>query len=334
MKVLIAEDEPVSRKVLEKALRNCGYEVVVCGDGVEAWQALQKKNPPQLAVLDWLMPGLDGVAVCRKIREGVAEPYIYVMLLTAKGQKSDIVEGLAAGADDYLVKPFDLPELAVRLRAGQRIIELQTELVQAREALRFQATHDALTGVSNRAAVFDALRRELARSRRNESSVCVVLADIDHFKSINDTYGHAIGDAVLQETVDRIASSFRPYDDVGRYGGEEFLLVVPECDATQGADVAERIRQRVAARPFETPADQIPVTLSLGVASSEMLHEIQPDALIQTADAALYRAKDRGRDRVEVAATSDYVGCALPEQTQVFTKADLVGMAALSPVTA
>jgi len=301
MRILVAEDDSVSRLVLQSLLEKWGYEVVVANDGRAAWQNLQGEDPPTLAILDWMMPGLDGVEICAELRRQAREPYTYVLLLTAKGQKQDIVAGLDAGADDYLTKPFDAHELRARLRSGCRIVELQEQLVQAREALRLEATHDALTGLWNRAAMLENLQRELSRSERGETSVAVTMADLDHFKQVNDTHGHLVGDAVLREATRRMRSTTRAYDALGRYGGEEFLIVAPGIRQVKEALCqAERIRESVAREPIETFEGQVLVTVSLGVAVSGEIREADP--LLHAADEALYRAKNAGRNRVELAA--------------------------------
>ena len=301
MRILIAEDDAVSRRVLEGFLSKWGYDVLVSQDGEEAWQILQEEDAPQMAILDWMMPQTDGLEVCRRLRRRGPEPYVYVLLLTAKGQKQDVVEGIEAGADDYLTKPFDPGELQARLRAGRRILALQGALISARDALRFQATHDPLTGLWNRLASIEAMRRELSRSQRQKESLSVVMADLDHFKSVNDNYGHLSGDVVLRETAGRIAANVRAYDTVGRYGGEEFLLVLPESDLDQALHQAERIREDFEKNPFDLPEAQVPVTVSLGVASLAVKGAVEPDSLVWAADQALYRAKQGGRNRVEPA---------------------------------
>jgi two-component system, cell cycle response regulator len=298
--VLIADDDPVSRRLLQVSLGNAGYRVDAAADGAEALRVLNQPDSPRLVILDWLMPGMDGVEVCRMVRASAGEPYQYIILLTAKGHQTEIIEGLEAGADDYITKPFDLQELKARLRAGKRILELQEQLVSAREQLRIQATHDSLTGLFNRRAIEEALDREATRCRREKKPVGVILADVDHFKLINDTYGHQAGDAVLQEIARRMSASLRAYDSVGRYGGEEFLVVVPGSDLAAAAELAERLRQGIAAQPVSTDSAMIPVTVSLGVAVSVD----QPgglEDLLRRADEALYAAKDRGRNRVETA---------------------------------
>ncbi len=305
VKVLIAEDDTVSRRLLEVTLTRWGYEVAVTRDGVEAWEVLQGLDAPPLAILDWMMPGMDGVEVCRKVRQRGQEPYTYLLLLTTKGRKENIIEGLAAGADDYVTKPFDPPELQVRLRTGKRIMTLQAELIEAREALRIQATHDPLTSLWNRRAILEILGNELVRSRREAVPVAVAIADLDHFKRINDTYGHLVGDTALCEAVSRMRALLRPYDAMGRYGGEEFLMVLPGCTSQDAFRLAERIRSGIGQEPVKIPAGMIDLTSSMGVAASDAIATLHASALILAADTALYRAKARGRNRVELATETD-----------------------------
>ncbi len=294
MRVLIAEDDPVSRRVLEGFLAKWGYDLVVTRDGAEAWRALQQECPPQLAIVDWMMPGMDGLELCRAVRGRGASPYTYILLLTAKGQKQDIVQGIEAGADDYLTKPFDAQELRVRIRAGVRLLELQ-------EKLRDLAAHDPLTGVFNRGAILELLRRELARSDREGVATGVIIADLDHFKRVNDTHGHLVGDAVLCEAAKRIQAAVRAYDYVGRYGGEEFLIFSPRCDLRDAVQQAERLREYIAREPVTVPPASVEITASFGVCASEAGLRNDFTTLIKAADAALYRAKERGRTRVEQA---------------------------------
>ena len=197
------------------------------------------------------MPQMDGVEVCRIVRQSGGEPYVYILLLTARGHQAEIIQGLEAGADDYITKPFDLHELKARLRTGERIVELQGQLIRTREQLRVQATHDYLTGVFNRMAILAVMEKELARSRRDGSSVAVMMADIDHFKSVNDTYGHQAGDIVIRETARQMLASIRLYDSIGRYGGEEFVLIAPGCDLPLAMAQAERLREFVSAKAIQ-----------------------------------------------------------------------------------
>jgi diguanylate cyclase (GGDEF)-like protein len=298
MRVLIAEDDRVSRSLLERVLLKWGFEVVVTCDGEEAWQALQQHDAPPLAVLDWMMPGLDGTEVCRKTRELDAPNPPYLILLTARDSKSDIVAGLEAGANDYLGKPFDKNELHARLEVGRRFIELNTKLLQAQETLAVQARTDALTGIMNRRAILGRLDEEMARAEREATHLGIGIMDIDHFKRINDTYGHATGDQVLRQVVDRSAAAMRPYDGFGRIGGEEFLAILPGSRSPELADALERIRDAVSRPPMEVEGQDVRVTVSIG---GDLYGGQSVDALIRSADGALYQAKAQGRDRVILA---------------------------------
>ena len=299
MNVLIADDDVVSRRLLQVSLTNAGYQVQIAVDGAEALRAFEQQECPRLVVMDWMMPKMDGLEVCRAIRKLSPEPYIYIILLTSRGQQEEILEGLEAGADDYMTKPFDLQELKARVRAGKRILDLQEQIVTTREQLRVQATHDALTGLLNRRAILETLERELTRAAREGTQLSVIMGDLDHFKRINDTYGHLAGDAVLREAAQRLQASMRVYDTVGRYGGEEFLVVSPGCGLPEAAEQAERLRRRISEEAVRVPDCAIPVTMSLGVvaATAEVR---QPGDLLRLADDALYAAKHSGRDRVEV----------------------------------
>jgi diguanylate cyclase (GGDEF)-like protein len=301
MKILIAEDDPVSRRLLEAILTKWGYEVIVTRDGNEAWQALQAGDAPRLAILDWMMPGMDGPDLCRAIRKGMKEPYTYIILLTALRGEEDIVAGMEAGADDYITKPFRASELKVRLRAGRRIIDLQNELISARETLRSKATHDSLTGLWNHEEIMQILVRELERAGRENSPMAVIMADLDYFKKINDTYGHLAGDAVLRLTAQRMASLIRPYDAIGRYGGEEFLAVIPGCSMKSAVPLAERLRESIGGESMDTPDGMIAITVSIGIAIRDTGKPADAISLVHAADMALYRAKNKGRNRVEVA---------------------------------
>jgi diguanylate cyclase (GGDEF)-like protein len=286
--------------LLEVFLNRWGYDVAVAASGTEALDLLDQIDAPRLAVLDWMMPGLEGVQVCRKIRERKDRPYVYILLLSARAQKEDLLLGLESGADDYLTKPFDAPELRARLHVGQRILQLQDGLMAAGAELLFRATHDSLTGISNRGVILDILRREHSRQVREGGSFGIVLLDVDHFKSVNDTYGHLRGDTVLQEVVRRVTSTVRAYDTVGRYGGEEFLIVAPSSGAEGILRLSERVRLAIEATPIKTDAGEISVTVSLGLAVSSEAAPLDPELMLSTADEALYRAKADGRNRSEM----------------------------------
>lgn len=299
MKILFADDDPVSSRVLEVFLRKWGYEVVAVADGSDALALLEAEDAPRLAILDWMMPGMEGVEVCRRVRQRAGRAYVYLLLLTARGQKQNLLDGLNSGADDYLCKPFDAEELRARLRAGERILAMQDELIAARDALHEQATHDALTSLMNRGASVQLLTRELARATRERRPLGIVIGDLDHFKNVNDSYGHLAGDAVLQETATRMTACVRSYDTVARYGGEEFLIVVPSASEEIAFRQAERMRVAIEATPVHTSAGDIPVTASFGVASCDGSGSADVTSLLRLADAALYRAKSLGRNCVE-----------------------------------
>ncbi len=301
MRILLAEDDEVSRFVVSETLRRWGYDVVCAADGEQAWHLLQGKDAPRLVILDWVMPGMDGLGLCRRIRERMAEPYIYIMMLTARGNKQDIIRGMGAGADDYLTKPCDPQELQMRLGAGRRVINLQAELMEARESLRYMATHDSLTGLVNRAEIMERLRNEIDRSNREGTGMGVLIADIDHFKLVNDTFGHSEGDSVLVEVASRMRSALRSYDTVGRYGGEEFLILLPGCDTQRAEQQAERLRAAIAERPFTLPEGSISVTISIGVIAKECELCDSPSRLVRAADTALYHAKAAGRNQIVIA---------------------------------
>ncbi|MBX9599600.1 MAG: diguanylate cyclase [Bryobacteraceae bacterium] len=303
MKILIADDSIVSRHLLEATLRKWEYDVVIASDGAEAWEILQRPDAPSIAILDWVMPGLTGPEVCRNVRQRAREPYTYLLLLTSKSLKEDLVEGMESGADDYLVKPFDQHELKVRLRAGRRIVELQIELLRAREILREQATRDFLTGLWNRSSILEILERELIRGERERRPVGVVLADLDHFKQVNDTHGHFAGDAVLREAARRMVACCRPYDSIGRYGGEELLVILPGCNGEDSSHQAERMRLSVCGDPLMLSEAPYQLTCSFGAAWAEPGRKSTSEQLIRAADDALYRAKNQGRNLVVLAPT-------------------------------
>jgi two-component system cell cycle response regulator len=311
MKILIAEDDAVTRRRLESNLLNWDYEVLVAKDGDEAWRALQGEDAPRLAILDWMMPGMDGIKVCEEARKLKGEPYIYILILTAKGRKVDIIQGLDAGADDYLIKPYDAHELKARLRAGRRILALQEALLSARDALRFQATLDPLTGLWNRNAILATLKRELLRAERQGSALAIFMADFDGFNQVNETYGYLAGDSVLREAADRIRSVSRLYDAVGRYGGEEFIIIAPGCEISEAVTQAERIRASISDKAVDQSEGMIYLTLSVGAVAIDREHAItDPNLLIRASVTALSRAKELGANRVELARAEDVQGLA------------------------
>ena len=293
MKILIAEDDPISRRVLEANLLEWGYEVMVASDSGEAWEIIQQPESPNLIISDWMMPRMDGLALCREIRNMEKSEYIYFIILTAKGEKKDIIEGLEAGADDFLTKPFNPEELKYRIRIGERIINLERRILEL-------ANTDPLTGLLNRRAFLERMEQEMSRAQREKKPLSLILADIDHFKSVNDTYGHQIGDLVLQRFVGQLTTSTRPYDFLGRYGGEKFVVCLPGGDGLQAASVSERIRRQVEDMEIMLPDDSrsIRITASFGTASNSIESGKNIDLLIKRADDALYLAKDKGRNCV------------------------------------
>ena len=302
MKILVADDDLLSRRLMERMLERNGYEVVTAENGRQAAEILSSDDSPRLALIDWMMPELDGPGVCREVRSRHDTRYIYITLLTAKQASEDIVVGLEAGADDYLIKPCNPEELKARLRTGVRILDLEDKLVEAREDMRFRATHDALTSLWNRGAIVADFERELARSRREHGVVSILICDIDHFKQVNDVHGHQAGDEVLRQVSSRLLSSVRSYDMVGRYGGEEFLLVLSGCDSRLAQRRAEEIRNAVASNSFETSNGLLPLSVSIGTLTSiDWDSGLSTVQLLNEADRALYRAKANGRNCVELA---------------------------------
>lgn len=305
-KVLVADDDPSFRLLLEETLAQWGFLVVTAADGRHAWHVLQQEEAPRLVILDWGMPGMEGVEICRHLRRRTTGTYTYILLLTGRGGRQDIIEGLEAGADDYLVKPIDAHELKARLSAGLRILALEDLLLSTYDVLRKQATHDPLTGLWNQAVILDILDQELARSQRSGEPLGILMADLDHFKQVNDTYGHQAGNVVLREASQRIERTLRPYDTMGRYGGEEFLVVLPGCDGQATAHLGDRLRLAVGERPVLVPEAMVPVTLSLGAASlADLGLTTDAETLLKVADSALYRAKRGGRNRVERGTLAD-----------------------------
>lgn len=300
MKVLVADDNQFFRRLLEVNLAQWGHQVVPCSNGTEAWKILSRQDCPQLAILDWEMPGMEGVELCQELRKLVDRPYVYVFLLTGKTRREDILKGLDSGADDYITKPFDPLELQVRMRTATRIIQLQQDLMKSIKALEMRASEDSLTKLWNHAAVLTRLKQELDRCRREHASLGVIMVDVDNFKQINDSQGHQKGDELLKGLAVRIKKALRSYDSVGRYGGDEFLIVLPHCDLKESAALAERLRSTVSDLSREA-AVGFQCTTSFGVASTDGTGDYDVGRLVRAADAALYQAKRAGRNCVRCA---------------------------------
>jgi len=293
MKILLVEDSAIERYEVGRHLAEWGLDYVALGSGTDAVKLLEGPDAPNLVLLDWLLPGLDGVDVCRQTRKLERNgTYTYIVMLTAKNRKQDLLAAMEAGADDYLAKPVDPSELKARILAGRRILELQ-------QRLQFAATHDFLTNLLNRSEILAVLEREISRSEREGKPATVILADIDHFKRVNDSLGHAAGDQVLKEVGRRLKSDLRPYDVVGRYGGEEFLLILPSCELATGRRRADEIRELVGNNPVLTPFGTTSATISMGVSVTSFSAERSVTEILRQADIALYEAKKNGRNRVE-----------------------------------
>jgi two-component system cell cycle response regulator len=289
---MLVEDSVVERRQVGNYLSGWKIEFLPVADGNKAWDLLQTPDAPSLILLDWALPGLDGIELCRRIRTlGANGTYIYVVMLTANEKKQHLLTAMAAGADDYLVKPVDPEELRARLMVGKRILELQ-------QSMRFAATHDFLTKLLNRAEILASLKRELSRCQREDQTIAVILADLDHFKQINDSLGHAAGDAVLKEVAYRLQLDLRTYDLVGRYGGEEFLILLPNCDLITATRRADEIRNLISKAAIITTFEAVSTTVSMGVSVGDKTHTLSVEDLLQQADQALYAAKKSGRNCV------------------------------------
>ena len=300
MKVLIAEDDNVTRHKLEKVLTDMDFDVVSCKDGLEAWKVTQSKNTPRLLVLDWIMPGMDGLEICRKIREPAREPSTFILLLTSKNKSDDFIEGMEAGADDYITKPFNNSELKARLKAGKRIIELNEELLSVRDRFEKQATHDKLTGLYNRHYMVKSFEDELARALRYQIDLSCILLDLDYFKDVNDSFGHSFGDLVLREFSKILKLNVRKTDIPIRYGGEEFMVLLPHTSIDGAQTVAEKIRTTCEKIKYDDGSNSTTVTVSIGIASVKKNKLTESKEIMACADKALYQSKAEGRNRSTV----------------------------------
>jgi len=296
MRILIADDDPGSCKLTQVALEQCNYQLEVAENGNEAWQILQQKQI-DIAVLDWIMPGISGLELCQRIRTMENRNYTYILMLTAKAEQTSVVAGLQAGADDYLVKPFDLDELRARINVGQRIVNLERSLVEANQKLEALVATDDLTGVMSRRTVFERLSEEVNRSSRGDSQLSIIMMNIDNFKEVNTHHGHNVGDLVIRESAQRVSNLLRPYDCIGRIGGDVFLLLLPGTIEPEAVEIGERIRGAIASRPFVSlTGTSVHITASLGVTT--MLETFVPETLIAIADQELQRAKSNGGNQI------------------------------------
>ena len=313
MRALVADSDPERLRQLEGWLARWGYDVTPARNGVDAWSRLEGERQPILVILAWRMEGMHGIDVCRKLRLHPELPSVYVLLFAGERGEEDLLDGVNGGADDFLFAPLEAVEVKARVRTGARIVEIERALRASQDALRVQSTRDAITGSWNRAAILDLLHKERERARRKSGSVGVVLADIDAFRKVNESLGTPIGDEVLREAARRMSSALRPYDSVGRYGGEEFLIVLPGSDGLGGLTVAERIRESFSGRPVHTTAGPVSITLSLGVAAEGGEAASDGSFLLLAAGTALKRAQQTGRNRVALADDSGLAIDAVPD---------------------
>ena len=303
MKVLVADDDATTRRMLCALAAKWGYQPVEAHDGQSAWAALQTPDPPRMLILDWHMPGLDGLSICREVRlrQSSNLPYTYIIFLTVRQETEDLVVALEAGADDYLAKPFDSRELEARMRAGRRIIELQDELLETKDQIERLSVTDPLTGALNRRGIMATLERAIADAMTDRATLSVLVIDLDDLKHINDTVGHAAGDAALVAATDRMRATIEPSGTLGRLGGDEFLAVLPKSAPDEASRLAQQVLDDVAAVALDFDGHRLALGASGGFATwnrAETSHE-----LLARADAALYLAKAKGRARLALAPT-------------------------------
>ena len=303
-RILVVDDHPDNLEIIAVRLSSRGFHIETATNGQEALDMVLAE-PPHLILLDVMMPLLDGYEVSRRIKNDESLPYIPIILVTARDSTQDKVEGLDAGADDYLTKPINFPELEARVRSMLRIKRLQDELDQknreleiANKRLRKLSITDGLTELFNHRHVHELLHEEFERTKRSGEPMAVAMMDLDRFKEVNDTYGHPTGDVILYETANILRDTAREIDMVGRYGGEEFIVILPDTDEEAAAQFAERVRQRVEEHVFRDEANEVRMTVSGGVASFPAEGLDHPDLLIKRADEALYEAKESGRNRI------------------------------------
>lgn len=298
MKVLIAEDDPSANLLLKRLLFSWGFSIITAFDGTKAWEILQEEDVPQIAILDWMMPGMDGLEVCSRIREREKgrEQYTYVIMLTGRSDKEDIVTGIDAGADDYIIKPFHKMELRARLQTGQRIIELQTACRTANKKLLIMSRLDPLTGALSRSAMLDDLDLAMYRSKRDKKSLSISLVDIDKLKEMNERHGRSAGDQILQDSVRKINACTRRTDCLGRFGGDELLVIMLGTDVDTGMTICHRIKKAIAEKKIVINDQSFPVTVSQSLAVWDGKASIEE--FIASAEHALLVTKTHGRNRV------------------------------------
>ncbi len=307
MKLLLVDDSRLNLTHLQQTVTPWGYEITTAKDGLEAWKWLQDQEEPVLALVDWIMPTMDGIELCKRLHASQQKSLHYIIMLTARGDKEEIAAALDAGADDYIIKPFHPKELQSRLQVGRRILEnqyvlekLTKELLEANEKLERMLMIDGITGIANRRHFDDRYQEEWRRAMRDGSSIAVIIADIDNFKKYNDAYGHLRGDACLRQVAEALAAVIsRGGDLVARFGGEEFAVLLPNTDSVGAVVVAESLRSavnRLAIEHKDSPFQTL--TMSFGLAIGCPEREEGPEKLLEKADKALYQAKAAGRNNV------------------------------------
>jgi two-component system cell cycle response regulator len=300
MKVIIADDDPTTLLVLSGIVKKMGFDVVAVPDGAAALDAYQQETTPCLMIVDWEMPELNGIQLCQQVKDASALNPPYIILLTGRQDPTDIAEGLEKGADDYICKPFNTPELMARIKVAKRTLDIHRQLHETQRALKYQATHDELTGLMNRRAAFEALTKEAARAERMHHMLHIAICDLDNFKDVNDTFGHFFGDQVLQRTAAIMQRIFRPYDLICRFGGEEFLIAISHEKNQEGVGLFQRLLTELSEHPFAvSDHQQMHITMSIGLCSGsgDCLSEKVSDMLLE-ADRCLYQAKVAGKNRV------------------------------------
>ncbi|MBD3277945.1 MAG: diguanylate cyclase [Candidatus Aegiribacteria sp.] len=298
MKIIIADDDPISRKILSKVVSDMDYDPITVDNGRDALDCI-RHNDCSVVLLDWMMPGMDGIEVCREIRrmETENEHVCYIIINSAREGSDDISWALKAGANDYISKKTDSLELKARIGVGVRTAQLEKKLIDLNNRLKFLVRTDSLTGLLNHAAILKELSMELDRGKRDNSSTSVLMIDLDRFKAVNDTYGHQTGDRVLMNFANLLLQSCRSFDRIGRYGGEEFLIVLPRTNAEESVSIGNRIRSNTVDLPVDEKNENLRITCSIGCCTATM-SEKHSSSIVAAADSALFRAKKAGRNTV------------------------------------